>query len=452
MSVRPEDLARPFDFADRVSHFKWALAAADTHRCVGLELWREERPAVLMVYIEGVDSVSHLFGHLHRTADLGGALADDQRRFGRAVEQIYVYADRLVGEYLDAAGDATLLVLSDHGFRLGVLPDDPGTTRDAGRASDEPHTMDGILYLHGPAVRPGYRIENASILDVAPTILALAGVPAGEDMAGRVLSGALRIGTPPRVRSHEAGASGPSPVARRDERADPRALERLRSLGYIGAASPSGDANLAAMHFEAGRYEAALEGYRRLVAQDPRNAALRASLAGVLGALGRYDEALEELSVSLTLQPLNVEALHNRAAIHERRGATAAAIEGYREALRYDPQYVPSRRALDRLGVPPRPAGPRSSAEARAIALAEQAAGAARRGRHDEAMRLLDSALALAPRLALIHQYRSNVAYLAGDREAAIAALRKGLEIEPDNALFRENLRRLQRPHAGRPH
>ena len=59
-------------------------------------------------------------------------------------------------------------------------------------------------------------------------------------------------------------------------------------------------------------------------------------------------------------------------------------------------------------------------------------------------MRLLDEAEALAPKYALVHQYRSNVAYLMGDRAAAIAALKKGLAIEPDNALFRENLRRLE--------
>ncbi len=48
-----------------------------------------------------------------------------------------------------------------------------------------------------------------------------------------------------------------------------------------------------------------------------------------------------------------------------------------------------------------------------------------------------------APEFVLTYQYRSNVAYLMGDREAAVAALEKALEIEPDNALFRANLERL---------
>jgi len=60
-------------------------------------------------------------------------------------------------------------------------------------------------------------------------------------------------------------------------------------------------------------------------------------------------------------------------------------------------------------------------------------------------MRLLDEASRLAPRLALVYQYRANVAYLKGDTLAAMASLKRGLEIEPDNVLFRENLKNLQR-------
>jgi hypothetical protein len=48
----------------------------------------------------------------------------------------------------------------------------------------------------------------------------------------------------------------------------------------------------------------------------------------------------------------------------------------------------------------------------------------------------------------MVHQYRSNVAYLAGDTRQAIAALEKALALEPDNALFRANLDRLRRPPA----
>jgi len=49
-----------------------------------------------------------------------------------------------------------------------------------------------------------------------------------------------------------------------------------------------------------------------------------------------------------------------------------------------------------------------------------------------------------------VYQYQANVAYLSGDRAAAIRALEKALAIEPDNALFRTNLKRL-REQADKP-
>jgi Flp pilus assembly protein TadD len=96
---------------------------------------------------------------------------------------------------------------------------------------------------------------------------------------------------------------------------DPKILENLRSLGYLGAVSPAGDRNLAAELFESGRFEEAERAYAKLVAEQPRDVGLRTSLAGALGALGRYDEALEQLDVSAKLDPLNPEAYHNRAVI-----------------------------------------------------------------------------------------------------------------------------------------
>jgi len=45
----------------------------------------------------------------------------------------------------------------------------------------------------------------------------------------------------------------------------------------------------------------------------------------------------------------------------------------------------------------------------------------------------------------VVYQYRSNVAFLKGDNNEAIRALHRAIELEPENALFRLNLERLQR-------
>ena len=61
-----------------------------------------------------------------------------------------------------------------------------------------------------------------------------------------------------------------------------------------------------------------------------------------------------------------------------------------------------------------------------------------------DALARLTGAGKIAPRLALVCQYESNVAYLAGDLPRAIRALERCLVLEPDNALFRTNLTRLR--------
>ena len=97
------------------------------------------------------------------------------------------------------------------------------------------------------------------------------------------------------------------------------------------------------------------------------------------------------------------------------------------------------------------PQEPRSDAEKQATALAEQAAGAARRGDYAEAERRLEEAQRIAPKLPLLYQYRANVAYLRGDTAAAAAALEAGLRADPGNALFAENLKRLRQPRTPGP-
>lgn len=452
VSVTREDLDRPFDFTDDLAHFRWALATARSYRDIGLELWRERKPDLGLVYIEGTDSTSHLFGHLFRAEGLAGELAEQQARYGEAVEQMYLFADRLVGEYIAAMDErTTLVVLSDHGFELGALHDDPTKTRDMRRVSERFHRLEGVLYLYGHRVKKHSRIDSASILDITPTVLSLLGLPPAADMPGRVLAEAFTEDlVTERVASYEGPKTGN--VADGDEgdaTTSAAQLEHLRSLGYLNSDaeatnSPQGDRNLAAIHFQNGEYRQAAAMYHRLLQETPEDPSLYTSLAGALGALGRYDEAMEQLAKAIEITPLNAEAYHNRAVIYERRGETEKAVADYSTALRYQPSYEPSRQALMRLTGQADVRAPQSHTEAQAAALADQASQAARRGQYEEAMRLLDEAQTVAPRYALVYQYRSNVAYLMGDRAGAIEALEKGLEIEPGNALFEENLKRLR--------
>jgi tetratricopeptide (TPR) repeat protein len=254
-------------------------------------------------------------------------------------------------------------------------------------------------------------------------------------------------------------------TAQRDPAADQALLDHLTSLGYLGGArgaeagspgaaaspvpaaaiaSPQAERNLAAIAFQNRDYADAERRYRALIAADPADAGLRSSLAGVLGAMGRYEEAMRELDAALAADPINPEGYHNKGALFERMGRPGPAVEQYRTAVRYRPDFEPSREALRRLTGSAEVRAPRDEGEARAAALCEAAADAARRGAYPEAFARIDEAKRLAPDFVLVHQYESNVAYLAGDRARAIAAIERALALEPGNALFRHNLEQLR--------
>lgn len=437
-------------FQSDLDHFRWALATAISYRDIGLDLWRSEQPDLQLVYIEGTDSTSHLFGHLFRAEGLAGELAEQQQRYGRTVEEMYVFADEILGRYLEAADeDTTVIVVSDHGFQLGALHDDPTRTRDMRRVSEQFHREQGILYLWGRAIKAGARLETSHLQDVTPTVLALMGLPVAEDMPGRVLQEAfVQAPSVQRIASWETTGESVQISGVRDAETDEAILEHLRGLGYLSsseaAQSSQGDRNLAAINFEAGRYREAAKIYKKLIDAEPDDASLRTSFAGVLGALERYDDAMAQLTKALELDPLNVEAYHNRAVILERSGDVERAVQDYARAVRYRPQYEPSRRALERLVGTADVHGPVNEAEERAEVLAQQASVAARKGDYQKALELLDQAAEVAPSYSLVYQYRSNVAYLMGDTEGAVAALEKGLELEPGNQLFIQNLKRLR--------
>jgi len=449
VDIEPADLEAEFAFHDDLSHFRWALGAAKSYRDIGLRLWETRNPDLLLVYVEGVDTTSHLFGHLYRQSGLAGELAEQQRRYGNAVEQMYVFVDGIVGDYIDAMDEnTTLVIVSDHGFKLGELPTDPSKTRDMRRVSEAYHREYGILFLYGRGVQPGARIDSATTLDVTPSVLALAGLPLAEDMPGKVFGQALDVDTSERIASYDDqwtdGAEGA-----RSEGVDHAVLERLESLGYIGAAASTNDRNLANILLREGRYEEAAHAFGELAAAEPDEPVYHAALGTALAGLGRLDEARESFGRALEIDPLYVPAYHNRGLAYERQGDRDAAIRDYRTALRYKAEYEPARLALERLGVGLVGRVAATDEERRAAELLREASALMRRGDYGAADGKIDEAQALAPDAAVVFQYRSNVAYLRGDHAAAAAALERALAIEPDNALFRENLRKLRETEAG---
>src|SRR5262249_53226948 len=90
----------------------------------------------------------------------------------------------------------------------------------------------GILVAAGPGIRPGV-IEGARLQDIAPTVLALLGLPVARELPGRVLrelvAAPLDVAFVPTYRDLQRDPSS-SPAARD---LDSAVHERLRALGYL---------------------------------------------------------------------------------------------------------------------------------------------------------------------------------------------------------------------------
>jgi hypothetical protein len=96
------------------------------------------------------------------------------------------------------------------------------------------HRYNGIFLMHGRGVVPG-DWGQASLMDVAPTVLHLLGVPVPDDMDGRVLQKALSSDLQQVTYVHiqfektsDVSASDYTP----QEEAE--MLQHLQDLGYLG--------------------------------------------------------------------------------------------------------------------------------------------------------------------------------------------------------------------------
>ena len=99
------------------------------------------------------------------------------------------------------------------------------------------HRPQGICLVAGPGVRKGASLDEAAIVDLAPTILHLLGIPVPLSMEGRVLLEALIPERSPARTVHGDALSGGEDKADEAELSpnDAAAVEaHLRSLGYIG--------------------------------------------------------------------------------------------------------------------------------------------------------------------------------------------------------------------------
>jgi len=94
------------------------------------------------------------------------------------------------------------------------------------------HRQHGVFVAWGAGVQPGPAVEGARILDLAPTILHLMGLPVPDDMDGRVLTEALSASRPVEYQASSPASQEADSILSPEETAEVEA--RLRALGYLG--------------------------------------------------------------------------------------------------------------------------------------------------------------------------------------------------------------------------
>ncbi len=258
------------------------------------------------VYFDAIDHFGHGFMRYHPPR-LPWVPEKDFEMYKDVIESGYRYHDLMLGVLLDMVGpETTVILMSDHGFHSDHLRPASLPLEPAGPA--EEHRRYGIFAIRGPGIKRGETITGASLLDVAPTVLHLFGLPSGQDMDGRVLVEAfVEPQTPALIPTWEA-VMGPHPDGRHPpetkvEAGDSQAaLAQMVALGYID--KPADDAakavqdcldelhyNLARSYMDAGLHVHAvplLEDLAERHSDEPRHGLL---LIRCYLALGRPKEA-----------------------------------------------------------------------------------------------------------------------------------------------------------------
>jgi predicted AlkP superfamily phosphohydrolase/phosphomutase len=207
--------------------FAWSAAGT----FLGLHVNRRGREAQGIVGDEEYEAVR---------AQVSGLLMQlaDPETGARVVERVYRREELYHGPHIDRMPD--LVVQPVEGYQLspwfnGDLVFEP-VTRIIGD-----HRMNGIVFFNGAHVRGrGTKVDEANIMDIAPTVLFLLGVPVPSTMDGRVLSSVLDAdwleAHPIEIEQRPPGELQPAEAGERPTLSDAEEdviRKRLAGLGYF---------------------------------------------------------------------------------------------------------------------------------------------------------------------------------------------------------------------------
>jgi Flp pilus assembly protein TadD len=338
-----------------VSALRRILVETRVFHDLGTDYISREKPALAIVYLQGTDSIGHVFAPYAppRQARIS---EEDYRRYSRVPETYFRYVDRLLGEYrsLAEASGAVLMLASDHGFKWSEgRPTELSAVAHATAAKW--HRKEGLYLLWGSSIAaaPGHAYRGG-VAQVCATLLALLGLPPAGG-AGPPLPGATpRAGPSVDYRAyytpHAPALAGGTPAG-----GDREALEKLRALGYVGAgekASASEASGRTGSTRTAGSYnneglirqgqgqtDRAIEAYEKALEIDPDLASALWNLSDLLFAKERDRDRSDQLLLRALGHglPEGIKLVVGRAIGYQRAGKLERSLKLMTEAKKLRP-------------------------------------------------------------------------------------------------------------------
>lgn len=285
---------------ERLAAFARFMARCATVHGAGTYVAEHEDWDLLAVYYETIDRMSHWFMEYH-PPKMRHVIAQDFEIYRHVIEGIYQFHDQTLGRYMELVGpETTIVICSDHGFYSDHLRPPVSANMQTGNPVLW-HRDLGVFVASGPGVKQDELVFGASILDIAPTVLTLLGLPVARDMEGRALTQILADDVQPeRIGSY--GAPEGVPAAYEDPGEAQAALTQLAELGYIETVSDDAELaveraliqqhlNLADVHLNKRQFKRAIEHLEALRKLAPENRRALLKLAQCYLGLGEMDDA-----------------------------------------------------------------------------------------------------------------------------------------------------------------
>ena len=324
------------------------LAECLSLHAVTTDLMASEPWDFCTVYLEAIDQIGHEFMDYHPPR-LERIPEEVFEAFGGVMAATYEMHDQMLGALVALAGpDATVMLVSDHGF----LNDHrrPAESVDAAQW----HRNFGVFAARGPGLKRDTVVHGATLLDIAPTVLTLMGLPVGTDMEGKVLVNAFE--EPPVIERIPSWETVDDPDERRrgfhaaveDPAVAAEAMRHLVELGYIEApgedlqraiarARAEQKFNLAATLMDGGRGAEALPILAGLIAEFPeqlRHRVLYGQAAVAAGDARALEAAIEGLE---GMAPSNRQLPLFRGFLASLRGEAAESVRQFQAAAIHSP-------------------------------------------------------------------------------------------------------------------